>query len=74
MRLHVAGPRVPSLGLMVGLFGLAHVAYYLRGVRFDVTPLAWYWQYLDPLSSLETLSWRRDRRRGSVTAQAAGVE
>ena len=49
MGLRVAGLRVPSLGLMVGLFGLAHVAYYLKGVRFDVTPLAWYWQYLDPL-------------------------
>lgn len=35
--------------MMVGLFGLSHVAYCLKGVRFDATPLAWYWQYLDPL-------------------------
>jgi hypothetical protein len=29
-------------------FAAAHGAYYLLGVRFDDTSLAWYWQYLDP--------------------------
>ena len=49
MGLRAAGSRVRALGLMVGLFAFSRVAYYLKGVRFDVTPLAWYWQYLDPL-------------------------
>jgi hypothetical protein len=33
---------------LAATFGAAHVFYYLLGIRFDDTSLAWYWQYLDP--------------------------
>jgi hypothetical protein len=34
--------------VLAAVFAGAHVFYYALGVRFDDTPLAWYWQYLDP--------------------------
>lgn len=32
---------------MLGLFAAVHACYFALGVRFDSTPLAWFWQYLD---------------------------
>lgn len=33
---------------LAAFFAAAHGVYYLWGIRFDYTPLLWYWQYLDP--------------------------
>ena len=33
---------------LAGAVGATHVIYYLLGVRFDDTPLLWFWQFLDP--------------------------
>ncbi len=33
---------------LAATFAAAHGAYYLWGIRFDETPLLWFWQYLDP--------------------------
>lgn len=33
---------------LVVVFSLSRLAYRAAGVRFDTTPLAYYWQYLDP--------------------------
>jgi hypothetical protein len=33
---------------LAAVFAGAHLFYYALGVRFDDTPLSWYWQYLDP--------------------------
>lgn len=33
---------------LAAFFAAAHGAYYLWGIRFDGTPLLWFWQYLDP--------------------------
>ena len=30
------------------VFGASRIAAYLAGVRFDATPLTWYWQFIDP--------------------------
>ena len=32
---------------MLGLFAAVHALYIALGVRFDTTPLSWFWQYLD---------------------------
>lgn len=41
------GPRAAVAIVVVG-FALARVAYYAMGVRFDSSPLASFWQYIDP--------------------------
>lgn len=46
-RLERLSPARLSLAL-AGVFAASHVVYYLLGIRFDGTPLLWYWQYLDP--------------------------
>jgi hypothetical protein len=33
---------------LAAFFAAARGAYYLWGIRFDGTPLLWFWQYLDP--------------------------
>ena len=45
--LSAAGRRQLLLGMLV-LYGLVHACYWAAGVRFDVTPLSHFWQYLDP--------------------------
>jgi hypothetical protein len=30
-------------------FGLSRIIYFLAGVRFDLTPLLWFWQLIDPI-------------------------
>jgi hypothetical protein len=40
-------PGRTSLGI-AAFFAVAHGAYYAWGIRFDGTPLLWFWQYLDP--------------------------
>ena len=37
------------------VFGASRVAAYLAGVRFDATPLTWYWQFIDPVLLRERL-------------------
>jgi len=38
-----------KFGLVVaGAFVVSRVLYYLLGVRFDMTTLLWYWQFIDP--------------------------
>ncbi|MBZ0273030.1 glycosyltransferase family 39 protein [bacterium] len=34
--------------VIAAAFAISRVAYFLAGVRFDVSTLAWYWQYIDP--------------------------
>ncbi len=34
--------------VLAAVFAGTHLFYYALGVRFDDTPLSWYWQYLDP--------------------------
>jgi hypothetical protein len=34
--------------VLAGVFAGVHLFYYALGIRFDDTPLSWYWQYLDP--------------------------
>ncbi len=46
-RLERLSPARLSLAL-AGVFAVSHAVYYLLGIRFDGTPLLWYWQYLDP--------------------------
>ncbi len=46
-RLERLSPARLSLGL-AGVFAVSHAFYYFLGIRFDGTPLSWYWQYLDP--------------------------
>jgi len=46
-RLERLSPASLNLAL-AGVFAVSHVVYYLLGIRFDDTPLLWYWQYLDP--------------------------
>lgn len=38
------------------IFAASRIAVYLAGVRFDVTPLTWYWQFLDPVLLRERLA------------------
>ena len=33
---------------LTALFAASRVAAYAAGVRFDISPLGWYWQYVDP--------------------------
>jgi hypothetical protein len=37
-----------TLALMAALFSATHAGYYASGVRFDSTPLTFFFQYLDP--------------------------
>lgn len=39
---------VATTAALLGIFAAAHAFYYLLGIRFDDTSLAWYWQFLDP--------------------------
>ena len=39
--------RQKMFGVLAGLFGLIHALYWGAGIRFDMTPLPYYWQYLD---------------------------
>lgn len=45
------------VGGLLAVFALARVLYGFAGVRFDLTPLSTYWQYLDPVL-LRTDLWR----------------
>jgi hypothetical protein len=33
---------------VIAVFTLSRVGYYIAGVRFDASPLSWFWQYIDP--------------------------
>jgi hypothetical protein len=37
-----------SLLAVVGVFTLSRIGYYIAGVRFDVSSLPWFWQFVDP--------------------------
>ena len=45
--LNELSPGRMSLAL-AAFFAAGHGAYYVWGIRFDDTPLLWFWQYLDP--------------------------
>jgi hypothetical protein len=38
--------RVP-IAVIFAVFAVSRIAAYMAGVRFDVDPLTWYWQYID---------------------------
>ena len=40
--------RIPSLAYVIIAFVLSRIVYYILGVRFDVGPLDYYWQFIDP--------------------------
>jgi len=40
--------RWATAGTLAGLFALAHTGYWLAGIRFDASPLRYFWQFLDP--------------------------
>ncbi len=44
-----------ALAAIVLIFSASRIAAYLAGVRFDATPMTWYWQYLDPVLLQERL-------------------
>ncbi|MFP4058826.1 MAG: hypothetical protein ACLF0G_18305 [Candidatus Brocadiia bacterium] len=48
-RARVESPGWLPLAAAAALFGLSRLAYRAAGVRFDATPLAWFWQYVDPV-------------------------
>ena len=37
-----------ALAVMIAAFAASRAAAYAAGVRFDASPLTWYWQYIDP--------------------------
>ena len=38
-----------AIAFIVVAFAISRVAAYAAGVRFDATPLEWYWQFIDPV-------------------------
>ena len=38
-----------AIGLVVIAFAVSRAAAYAAGVRFDASPLPWYWQFIDPV-------------------------
>ena len=43
----VTGRRAAWAAALAATFAGVHAAYYAAGARFDATPLAWFWQYVD---------------------------
>jgi len=44
-----------AIGFIVVAFAISRAATYAAGVRFDATPLGWYWQFIDPVLLRERL-------------------
>jgi hypothetical protein len=44
-----------AVAVIMAAFALSRVAAHAAGIRFDATPLTWYWQYIDPVLLQERL-------------------
>jgi len=56
------------LGVLVAAFAVSRIIFHHLGIRFDMTSLQWYWQYIDPIRLRTRL---RDRSVHRVVDRAS---